>query len=82
MRCYPVDSKAMNCLQLTDLLIGAFARTGGAPIAVEPGLEDKWPGVETKLRLKEKLGTPQLTDAECKHFLAYYTSLRFRKLLV
>lgn len=72
LRCYALDSKASNCLQLSDLLLGINTRLRLSDHADESKLMTRWEDVEYVLREHGRLSIPRFTESECKRYLAAY----------
>ena len=82
LRCYPLDSKASNCLQLADTLLGSWVRSGEKPIHVPRDLYSRWPNVDLVLKDHKKLSIPAFTGAESRRYLAGYASRKIKTMLI
>ena len=74
LRCYPLDSKASNCLQLVDVLLGCWVRSGERPVPVPRDLYTRWPNVDLVLKNHNRLNIPGFTGGESRRYLAGYGS--------
>ena len=72
LRCYALDSKASNCLQLADLLLGVNVRIGISEPVDESELIMRWGDVDSVLDEGGTLSAPEFSDSESKKYLAAY----------
>ena len=82
LRCYPLDSKSSNCLQLVDIMLGSWVRSGEIPSTIPMDLYKRWSDVDSALKNHERLATPAFTGAESRRYLAGYASEVIRRLVI
>ena len=76
LRCYSLDSRGSNCLQLADLLLGVTIREQMTDYNISRPLTADWEDIDEVLRERGNLSVPEFTKSECKRYLAdYYQTL-------
>ena len=80
LRCYQLDSRTVNCLQLVDLVLGAWVRSQRRPPSItEMTLPEDWQRVDDTLGRHQLLSRPSLSTTQCKDYLAWYLQRKLRR---
>ena len=76
LRCYSLDSRGSNCLQLADLLLGVTVRERTTDYDTSRSVAADWEDIDEALRERRNLSVPEFAKSECKRYLtAYYQTL-------
>ena len=72
LRCYALDSKASNCLQLSDLLLGINTRIRLQGHTDVSELMVRWEDIDIALGERGRPSIPRFSESECKRYLAEF----------